>query len=159
MLIKDVILVRANKITISLLDILLSLAIILLAARGWSIGQEWYVPTHFMMWSLVAVMSALASVLLLPKIKEPALQVLPSVAAFFIGLAIGQIPLSESFRSGAFESQVERVVGYMIALPYSFVFLRTIQVNTSRITSVVLALFFTLYFLWGIAAAVLREHF
>lgn len=159
MLIKDVVLVRTDKASISLLDILLPMVIILSAARGWSIGQEWYVPTHFMMWSLVAVMLALVSVLFLPKIKEPALQILPSVAAFFVWLAVTQIPLPELYRSGALESQVERVLGYMIALPYSFVFLRTIQVNTSRITSVVLALFFTLYFLWGIAAAVLREHF
>lgn len=149
---------RSANANISLWDIVLPLVIISSAARGWYIGQEWSVPSHFMMWSLAAVVLALASVLLLPRTDEPALQILPAIVAFFVWFAVTQIPLSEPYRSGALESQVERVLGYMIALPYSFVYLRTMQVSASRITSVVLFLFFLLYFLWGIAAAVLREH-
>ncbi|MBD1207999.1 MAG: hypothetical protein H9535_06200 [Ignavibacteria bacterium] len=158
MFIKDAVLMSTRSINISLWDIVLPLLMIFSAARGWYIGQEWVVPSHFMMWSLVAVVLALASVLFLPRISEPALQILPAIVAFFLWFAVTQISLPEPYRSGALESQVERVLGYMIALPYSFVYLRTMQVSASRITSVVLFLFFSLYFLWGIAAAVLREH-
>lgn len=158
MLIKDVALIRTRSTNISFWDIVLPLAIIFSSARGWYIGQEWSVPSHFMMWSLAAVVLALVSVLLLPRTDEPALQILPAIVAFFVWFALGQIPLPEPYRSGALESQVERFMGYMIALPYSFVYLRTMQVSASRITSVILFIFFLLYFLWGIAAAVLREH-
>ncbi|MBL7991924.1 MAG: hypothetical protein JNN25_10840 [Candidatus Kapabacteria bacterium] len=158
MFIKDAALMRTRSINISLWDIVLPLLMIFSAARGWYIGQEWAVPSHFMMWALAAVVLALASVLFLPRTDEPALQILPAIVAFFVGFALGQIPLPELYSSGALESKVERVMGYMVALPYSFVYLRTMQVSASRITSVVLFLFFSLYFLWGIAAAVLREH-
>jgi hypothetical protein len=158
MFIKDAALMRTHSANISLWDIVLPLLMIFSSARGWFIGQEWSVPSHFMMWALAAVVLALASVLLLPRTNEPALQILPAVVAFFVWFAVTQIPLPEPYRSGALESQVERVLGYMIALPYSFVYLRTMQVSASRITSVILFIFFSLYFLWGIAAAVLREH-
>jgi hypothetical protein len=162
MLIKNPIILRIRNSDITFLDIIFPTVMILSALRGiffkkWFAGQTWTLPLDFLLWSSAAVALAIILVTVLPRL-DLVLQVTSMFIPFCVWMSIEAIPLPEILKSGALESVTEMTLGYMIAIPYSFVFLRNAQVCSSRVVSVIAFIFFILFLLWGIAAAVMRDN-
>jgi hypothetical protein len=162
MLIKNPTILRIRNSDITLLDVIFPTVMILSALRGiffkkWFAGQMWFMPSDFLLWSSGALVLAIILVLTLPRL-DLVLQVSSMFIPFCVWMSMTAIPLPEILHSGALESITEMTLGYMIAIPYSFVFLRNAQVCSSRVASVIAFIFFILFLLWGIAAAVMRDN-
>jgi hypothetical protein len=143
-------------------EVLFPLLIIVSALRGlfltqWAIGRMWSMPLFYLFISALFSLLALAFYWYLPKIDIDVRPVL-AVTPVLVWLASAFIPLEEVLKSGAVESLTERTMGYMLALPYGFVYVRYVQLSRTLGGKIAAAFFAFLFILWGVAASILREQ-
>lgn len=143
-------------------DVLFPVLMVVSALRGlflsqWAMGKMWSMPLHYLVVSGLFALLALIFYWYLPKIDVDVRPVL-SVAPVLILLGIEFVPLEQAFSSGFLESLTERTMGYMLAFPYGFVYVRYAHVSRTLGGKIIAALFAFLFLLWGFAASVLREQ-
>lgn len=142
-------------------DILLPIPFFLSVLRGffvttWVMGKTWSMPVHYLFMGSLLSIAAFIFYVYLPKID---VDVIPVLAVFpiLMWLAADLIPLEETFRAGMLESLTERTMGYLMAFPFGFVYVRYVQVSRTLGGKICAAFFALLFVFWGVAATVLRE--
>lgn len=155
--------IRRQSASLLVFDMLLPILFFVSALRGlfltdWVMGKTWSMPLHYLVTMTLLAFLAFLFYWYLPKID---IDVRPTffIAPILIWLVTTSfIPLEPIFKSGALENLTERTLGYLLAIPYGFVYVRYLQLSRTLGGKICSALFAFLFLFWGFAAAIMGER-
>jgi uncharacterized membrane protein YoaK (UPF0700 family) len=123
----------------------------------WVMGKTWSMPLHYLLLGSLLSVAAFVFYVYLPKIDADIIPVL-AVVPVLMWLTADFRPLEEMLRAGILGGVTERTMGYLMAFPFSFVYVRYVQVSRTISGKICAAFFAFVFMLWGIAASILREN-